>query len=118
MVGNELLISGIGFKRAGWESSCGELAFAWRRACLVVKNGRPFIARSVAIHSPFTACFCFKRAPVVRIERGNFFLTPTVVQAANICRLGTFALVRVKIKETTDGFLCLASGYVYAPPWL
>ena len=34
---NELLISGIGFKRAGWESACGELAFAWRRACLVVR---------------------------------------------------------------------------------
>ena len=34
---NELLVSGIGFKRAGWESACGELAFAWRRACLVVR---------------------------------------------------------------------------------
>ena len=27
---NYLLISGIGFKRAGWESACGEVAFAWR----------------------------------------------------------------------------------------
>ena len=32
----KLLISVIGFKRAGWESACGEVAFAWRRACLVV----------------------------------------------------------------------------------
>ena len=43
-----------------------------------VKNGRPFIARSIAVHSPFAALFFFLRAPVVRIERGNFFLTPTV----------------------------------------
>ena len=42
-----------------------------------VQNGRPFIARSVAIHSPFAARF-FKRAPVVQIEWGNFLLTPTV----------------------------------------
>ena len=34
----ELMIkSVIGFKRAGWESACGEVAFAWRRACLVVR---------------------------------------------------------------------------------
>ena len=101
--------------RITWENGNGEIKM---KRDAHIKNGRPFIARSVVVHSPFTACFCFKRAPVVRIERGNFFLTPTVVQAANICRLGTFALVRVKIKETSDGFLCLASGYVYAPPWL
>ena len=43
-----------------------------------VQNDRPFIARSVAVHSPFAARFFFKRAPVVRIER-DFFLTPTVI---------------------------------------
>ena len=34
---NSLLIGGIGFKRAGWESACGEIAFSWWRACLVVR---------------------------------------------------------------------------------
>ena len=38
-----------------------------------VQNGCPFIARSVAVHFPFAARFFFKRAPVIRIERGNFF---------------------------------------------
>ena len=42
-----------------------------------VQNGRSFIARFVAIHSPFAAPFFFKRAPVVQIER-EFFLMPTV----------------------------------------
>ena len=43
-----------------------------------VQNGRPFIARSVAVHSPFAVRGFFKRAPAVRIERGTFF-EPTVV---------------------------------------
>ena len=33
-----------------------------------VLNGRLFIARSIAVHSPFAARFFFKRAPVARIE--------------------------------------------------
>ena len=37
-----------------------------------VQNGRPFIARSVAVHSPFATLF-FKRVPVVRIEGETFF---------------------------------------------
>ena len=40
-----------------------------------VQNG-PF--RSSPVPLPFAARFFFKQAPVVRIERGNFFLTPTV----------------------------------------
>ena len=35
---------------------------------------RPFNYRSISVRRPFF----FKRAPVVRIERGNFVLTPTV----------------------------------------
>ena len=35
----------------------------------------PFIARSIAVRRPF-----FKRVPVVRIEQGNFFFTPTVAR--------------------------------------
>ena len=31
------VFSFLGFKRAGCESACGVLAFAWRRACLVVR---------------------------------------------------------------------------------
>ena len=39
-----------------------------------VQNGRLFIAHFVAVHSPFAGpFFFFKRAPVVRIERGTFF---------------------------------------------
>ena len=39
----------------------------------------PFIARSITVQFPFAARF-FKRAPVEQIERGNFFLTPTILQ--------------------------------------
>ena len=47
------------------------------RACVyspVPENGN---GRSITIQHLLAALF-FKRAPVVRIERGNFFLTPTV----------------------------------------
>ena len=43
----------------------------------------PFIARPITVQHPFAACFFFKRAPVVRIERGTFFLTPTVYSVVN-----------------------------------
>ena len=52
------------------ENGNGEIKME-RDAC--VKNGRPFIARSVAIHSPFSARFFLKQVPVVRIELGKFF---------------------------------------------
>ena len=50
-----------------------------------VQNGRPFIARSVAVHCPFAARFFCKREPLARIEGGNFFLTPTVYPHTNVC---------------------------------
>ena len=37
----------------------------------------PFIARSITVRFPFAARF-LKRAPVARVERGTFLLTPTV----------------------------------------
>ena len=57
------------------ENGNGEIKMKW---AAYVQNGRPFIARSVAVHSPFAARFFFKQASIVRIERGNCFLTPTV----------------------------------------
>ena len=38
---NKLLISVTGFKRAGWESACGELAGAWRRHVSSFEYGMP-----------------------------------------------------------------------------
>ena len=45
----------------------------------------PFNSRSIPVLRPFF----FKRAPVVRIERGNFFLTPTVCMLIVLTRIST-----------------------------
>ena len=42
-----------------------------------VQNGRPFIARSVAVHSPFAARFLVNGRPYYGMKGGTF-LTPTV----------------------------------------
>ena len=48
----------------------------------------PFSACSTSVQHPFNCCSntahipFFERAPVARIERGNFFLPPTVEQAS------------------------------------
>ena len=73
---------------------------------MYVQNGRPFIARSVAVHSPFAA-------PVVRIERGNFFLTPTISKTKRRKKWNFFCKISIACLSFNRKWLLFCDPYTY-----